>query len=99
MTDLSNLQKLAEAALAEVDSNGAYSTAPWVEFIAAASPSVVLELIGALRKAEELLAEARDDVLECLNNALPNAGYTRYDRRIKEYQDRLALIDAALKEN
>lgn len=42
------------------------------------------------------LEDARDDVSECLNNAMPQAGWERFDRRIQAYQEQLKRIDALL---
>jgi hypothetical protein len=60
-----------------------------------ASRAALLEENARLR---ELLRAAREEVVDCLNEALPHAGYARYDRRIAYYQDELAAIDAALNE-
>ncbi len=50
----------------------------------------------AVRLALEALTESRDDVCECLNTLMPNAGYERYDKRITGYQDQLIRHDAAI---
>lgn len=55
----------------------------------------LVELCNCLEKE---LREARDDVNECLNADLPNAGYPRYDRRIEFRQQHLQRIDALLAE-
>ena len=49
-----------------------------------------------LEQALKALDLSRDDVNECLNETLPNAGWDRYDRRIKAYQEQLEKHDAAI---
>ncbi len=56
----------------------------------------IATLLARVKELEKLLTDARDDVCECLNAVLPNAGYPRYDRRIKDFQERLIAIDQAL---
>ncbi len=50
----------------------------------------------ALALALEALELSRDDVCECLNQLMPNAGFERYDRRIAAYQEQLITHDAAI---
>lgn len=56
----------------------------------------IAEMQAELDKARELLGYARDDVNECYQNILPNAGYTSFDRKIEDYKTQLAEIDAFL---
>ena len=50
----------------------------------------------ALTLALEALELSRDDVCECLNQLMPNAGFERYDKRIAAYQEQLIAHDAAI---
>lgn len=56
----------------------------------------IAQMQARIDELVELLTDARDDVNECLNTNMPNAGWERYDTRIKFKQEQLAKIDEAL---
>ena len=54
------------------------------------------EQIAAVKQALEALCDSLDDVRDCLNGILPNAGYARYDRRIEAYKEQIAKHEKAI---
>ena len=53
-------------------------------------------LAGLLQQALDALELSRYDVNECLNVAIPLAGWERYDKRIAAFKDQLKKHDAAI---